>query len=250
MTSFDKDRAAVVERAREAGVRRIMNPGVDLPSSRKAVALADQFKEIYAAVGVHPHGARSVSGGELKELKALARHPKVKAIGEIGLDYYHDYSPPEAQQKVFRQQLEMAAELGLPVIVHCREAQTDVMAILTGWANIAEGRRGVLHSYSGHLAQSRRAVEMGFYLGLTGPITFPKADELRRVAAAVPLERLLIETDAPYLTPAPHRGRRNEPAYVRYVAETLSDVRGESVESVAEGTTANAALLFDWSHLD
>jgi TatD DNase family protein len=243
---FDADREAVIERAQEAGVTRIMNPGIDLESSRRAVALADRFPEVYAAVGFHPHDASKVGEAELNELRQLAQHPKVRAIGEIGLDFYRNLSPHEAQQQAFRKQLDLAQELNLPVIIHCREAHTAVTARLTEWARGFAGARGVLHSYSGDQAQLPAMLEIGFHIGLTGPITFPKAIEMRAVATAAPLDRILIETDAPYLTPAPHRGRRNEPAYVRHVAEKIAEARGMTIEEVGEQTTKNAVLLFDW----
>ncbi|MEK7278045.1 MAG: TatD family hydrolase [Chloroflexota bacterium] len=244
MPVFDADREAVLDRAREAGVGRIMVPGVDLPSSRRAVKLAEAHPEVFAAVGFHPHDADKLGEKELKELRELAAHPKVKAIGEIGLDYYRDHSPRNVQRAAFRQQLDLAAELDLPVIIHNREAYADVMAALSEWNG---KRRGVLHSYSGDRTQMSAALELGFFLGLTGPITFPKADEMRAVAASAPLDKLLIETDAPYLTPSPHRGRRNEPAYVRYVAQKLADARGENLDTVITQTCANAAMLFNWS---
>lgn len=244
MPAFDADRDAVLDRARGSGVTRIMIPGIDLASSRRAVALAEAHPEIYAAVGVHPHEAETLGPTELNDLRALAAHPKVRAIGEIGLDYYRDRSPREAQRQALAQQLDLAGELGLPVIVHNRDAFADVLAALAGWPG---QRRGVLHSFSGDRAQLSEALAAGFYIGITGPITFPKAHELRAVAAAAPAARLLIETDAPYLTPAPRRGQRNEPAYVRRVAETLAEVRGENLAEVAAQTSANAAALFDWS---
>ena len=245
MPVFDADRDAVLDRAREAGVGRILVPGVDLPSSRRAVKLAEAHPEVFAAVGFHPHDADKLGEKELKELRELAAHPKVKAIGEIGLDYYRDHSPRDVQRAAFRLQLDLAAELDLPVIIHNREAYADVMAALSEWNG---NRGGVLHSYSGDRTQMSAALELGFLLGLTGPITFPKADEMRAVAASAPLDKLLIETDAPYLTPSPHRGRRNEPAYVRYVAQKLADARGEELQTVITQTGANAAELFHWSH--
>ncbi len=222
-----------------------MVPGVDLPSSRRAVTLADTHPEVFAAVGFHPHDADKLAEAELKELRELAAHPKVKAIGEIGLDYYRDHSPRDIQRAAFRHQLDLAAELDLPVIVHSRDAYADVMAALSDGSG---RRRGVLHSYSGDRTQVSAALELGFYLGLTGPITFPKADEMRAVAVSAPLDKLLVETDAPYLTPSPHRGRRNEPAYVRFVGQKLADVRGEELQRVIAQTSANAAMLFNWSH--
>ena len=236
---FDGDREAVVERAREAGLVAILNVGGDLASSRAAVALAERYGFIYAAVGVHPHDARTVTPAVLDDLRTLSRHPKVVAIGEIGLDYYRDLSPRPVQRQAFADQLALAAELGLPVIVHSREALDDVLAALQGW----EGT-GVLHSYSGGPERLEEVLELGFSIGISGPVTFPKAERLRAVAEAVPLERLLVETDCPYLTPVPHRGRRNEPAYVRYVAQAVARARGMEAEPLARATADNARRLF------
>ena len=242
---FDGDRGTVIERAREAGLVAILNVGTDLPSSRAAVALAEQYGFIYAAVGVHPHDAKTVTPRVLDELRALARHPKVVAIGEIGLDYYRDRSPRPVQRYVFANQLALAAELGLPVVVHSREAHDDVMAALREWEDRGtEVGCGVLHSYSGGPERLEEVLGLGFSIGVSGPVTFPKAERLRAVAAMIPLERLLVETDCPYLTPVPHRGRRNEPAYVRYVVEAVARARGMPLKRVARATSNNLARLF------
>ncbi|MFQ6100131.1 MAG: TatD family hydrolase [Anaerolineae bacterium] len=252
---FDGDRDAVIEQAREAGVTAILNVGIDLPSSRAAMALAEQCDFIYAAVGVHPHDAKTVTPGVLDELRALARHPKVVAIGEIGLDYYRDRSPRPVQRQAFADQLALAAELELPVVIHSRDAHDDVMAILQDWVSSLpvrgiEGGRGVLHSYSGGPERLDEVLELSFSIGISGPVTFPKAERLRAVAVAVELGRLLVETDCPYLTPVPHRGRRNEPAYVRYVVEAVAQARGVPVEMVAEATADNLDRLFAFSDLE
>jgi TatD DNase family protein len=249
---FDADRDAVIARMAESGVRYAINPGVDLASSRAAVALAlRQHGCIYAAVGIHPHDAKTLDADALEELKRLARLPKVVAIGEIGLDYYRDLSPREAQRRAFEAQLELAAELGLPVIVHDRDAHDDVLGILSNWReslrsprSTLHGHPGVLHSFSGDMAMAEQAVALGFFVGVSGPVTYKNADRLRQVVRAAPLERLLVETDAPYLTPQPHRGQRNEPAYVRMVAQAVADVRGLTLEQVATQTMANAGVLF------
>jgi len=237
---FDTDREAVIARAREAGLAAILNVGADLPSSRAAVALAEQYDFIYAAVGVHPHDARTVTPAVLDELRALARHPKVVAVGEIGLDYYRDLSPRPVQRQVFADQLALATELALPVVIHSREAYDDVLAALRGWQGA-----GVIHSYSAGLERLEEVLALGFFASISGPVTFRRAHRLRAVAAAVPLERLLVETDCPYLTPVPYRGRRNEPAYVRYVAEAVARARGISDEALARATADNARRLFD-----
>jgi TatD DNase family protein len=236
---FDDDRDAVIRRAREAGLVVILNVGADLPSSRAAVALAEQYDLIYAAVGVHPHDAVTVTLAVLDELRTLARRPKVVAVGEIGLDYYRDLSPRPEQRRAFADQLALAAELDLPVVVHSREAHDDVLAALRGWTG-----SGVLHSYSAGPERLEEVLGLGFSIGVSGPVTFRKADQLRAVAAAVPLERLLVETDCPYLTPAPYPSKRNEPAYVRYVVEAVARARGVPAEAVAQATAANARRLF------
>jgi TatD DNase family protein len=235
---FDDDREAVIERAREAGIVAILNVGTDLASSRAAVALADEHDFIYAAVGVHPHDARTVTPAVLDELRALARHPKVVAVGEIGLDYYRDLSPRPVQRRAFADQLGLAAELALPVVVHSREAHDDVLAALREWEGI-----GVLHSYSAGPERLEQVVGLGFSIGISGPVTFRNANRLRAVVAAVALERLLVETDCPYLTPMPCRGQRNEPAYVRYVVEAVARARGMSAEAVARATVGNARRM-------
>ncbi|MGD1995537.1 MAG: TatD family hydrolase [Anaerolineae bacterium] len=236
---FDADREAVIGRAREADIVAILNVGADLASSRAAVALAEEYDFIYAAVGVHPHDAKTVTPVVLDELRGLSGHPKVIAVGEIGLDYYRDRSPREVQRGAFADQLELAAEVELPVVVHSRDAHQDVLSRLRQWNGI-----GVLHTYSAGPGRLEEVLELGFYIGISGPATFPKARQLRAVAAAVPLERLLVETDCPYLTPEPFRGQRNEPAYVRYVAEAVARARDVPPEVVAEATTKNVGRLF------
>jgi len=239
MRQFERDRGAVVARAREARVG-IITVGIDPKSSARAVELAREYK-IYAAVGVHPHEARRYSadlGRTLAGLEELAQDERVVALGEIGLDYYRNLSPREDQLRVFRAQLELAERLGLPVIVHDREADGDTLAILRG-----AGVCGVVHSFSGAPEVAEGLIGLGFYLGFSGPVTFPKAPQ-REVITRVPLERILIETDAPYLTPVPYRGRRNEPAYVRYVARAIAELRGIAVDRVEKQTTENARRLF------
>ncbi len=236
---FDADREAVIERARAAGLMAIVNIGTDLPSSRMAVSLAERYPFIYAAVGVHPHDARLVTPAVLDELRELAHSPQVVAIGEIGLDYYRDRSPRSVQRRAFDEQLALASEMGLPVVVHSRDAHEDVLAALR-----RRPVHGVLHSYSAGPALLDEVLALGFYIGISGPVTFPKARRLRSVAAQVPLDRLLVETDCPFLTPQPHRGRRNEPAYVRYVVEKIAAVRDLPPDVVAQATARNAATLF------
>ena len=249
---FYVDRAAVLNRAWEAGLDRILVPGIDITTSLAALKLADSHPQIFAAVGIHPNGANLWTDGSVASLKTVAQRPKVVAIGEIGLDYYRQRAPRTLQQQVFTTQLEIANSLRLPVIIHTSNASnddraciSDVIAALKDWEhNLAYP--GVIHSYSGNLAETEMFLEMGFYLGITGPVTFSSAKELREIVVHIPLNRLLIETDAPYLTPHPFRGKRNEPAYVRLVAEKVGEIKGVDPEIVAEITTANARKLFGW----
>jgi len=229
----------VLDRAREAGLVAIVDIGTDLPSSRAAIELAQQQHVVYATVGVHPHEAQHVTSETWAELRALARHPKVVALGEIGLDYHYDFSPRPIQRRVFADQLALASDLGLPVVIHSREAHADVLAALEDWDGT-----GVLHAYAAGPDSLDRVVDMGFYVGISGPVTFKNADRLRQAVALAPLDRLLVETDCPYLTPAPHRGKRNEPAYVRHVVQAVARVRDLPLEAVAQATTENACRFF------
>ena len=253
--AFDADREAVIRRARQDGVRVMLSLGVDVPSSQATVALAEAREGIYAAVGVHPNDAAKAWEGErtLEALRSLAASPKVVAIGEIGLDYYRDRTPRLTQWHVLRQQLDLAAELGLPVSLHNREATADFLGILREWVadlrdegNPLAERPGVWHAFGGSEAEGRAALEMGFLLGIGGPVTFKNAPDRRAVVASLPLEGLLLETDAPFLAPHPYRGRRNEPAYVRLVAAQVAELHGVSIAEAAEATSRNAQKLFRW----
>ena len=245
---YDHDREAALARAKAAGVSRIIIPAIDLPSCGEALELARAHPGIHAALGVHPNSARDFSRACLDEIRALACQPKVVAIGEIGLDYYWDKCPPDLQRQALEAQLALAAELELPVILHNREAGDDLLAVLEAYASAApqglRDRLGVLHSFSASAQMAQRAIELGFYIGFTGPITYKKAAELRAVAAKVPLERLLIETDGPFLAPQARRGKRNEPAYLPMINEKLADVRGISPAEMARHTSVNAQRLF------
>jgi TatD DNase family protein len=249
---FDGDRDAVIQDAIESGVGCIINPGFDLASCGRAVLLAEQYNEIYAAVGIHPHQARTVTKETITELRRMAAHPKVVAIGEIGLDYYRDLSPREAQRQAFGWQLDLACDLNLPVIVHCRSSSSEVMTILEGheggWPATGRDRSsgvpGVMHSYSGDRDMADRAMGLGLYLGISGPVTFSNAEDLRSVVSSLPPERLLVETDAPFLTPHPFRGRRNEPKHVRLVANAVASLQGREPTQVERETSANASRLF------
>jgi len=239
---YDLDRHEMLMRAVEKGVGYITNVGYDIPSSRRSVALAEKYPFIYAAVGIHPHDASGAGEAVLADLRELAVHPKVVAIGEMGLDYYRNLSPRNIQQQVFRQQIDLAAETGKPIIVHDRDAHGDVMAILKEEKAAATG--GVLHCFSGSPEMATECIKMGFYISIAGPVTFRNARKLYEIAMMVPLERLLVETDAPYLTPEPHRGKRNESAYVVHVGERIAELRGLSTEELAMATTENAKRLF------
>jgi TatD DNase family protein len=235
---------AVIARAREAGVEKIIavGGGGDMSSNTEAIALADTFPNIYATVGMHPHDAKDVGEADLAQLKALASHAKVIAVGETGLDYYYDHSPRDVQRRVFEQFIHMACETGLPIVVHERDAAQQVAELLR-----SEGGgklRGVIHCFTGNYEAAREYLDLGFYLSFTGIITFKNAEPLRDVVRNVPVEKMLIETDSPYLTPVPHRGKRNEPAYVRFVAEIVAKVKGIDLEEVAESTTRNVQDLF------
>jgi TatD DNase family protein len=235
---------AVISRAREAGVEKIIVVGGagDLSSNQAAVALADSYGNLYATVGMHPHDAKDVGEEELKELKALAARPKVIAVGETGLDFYYNHSPHNIQRDIFTRFIYMARETGLPLVVHERDAHKDVAELLRG-----EGQgkiNGVIHCFTGDYEAARNYLDLGFYLSFTGIITFKNAQPLREVLRKVPLERMFVETDSPYLTPVPHRGKRNEPAYVRFVAETVAQLKALTLQEVARVTTANVRALF------
>ncbi len=247
LNTFQDDLQSVLERSRAAGVERILVPGIDLETSRRAVELAAAHPMIYAAVGVHPSEASTFDDEALSELRRLAHMPRVVAVGEIGLDYYRDRAPRPLQRAVFAAQLELAGEIGLPVVIHNRDAFEDVLAALSDWiAASPKNRRGVMHSFDGTLEEAARAVDVGMFIGISGPVTFKNAHEKHRVAAGLPTEVLLIETDAPYLTPHPRRGERNEPAFTAFIARKLAELRGSDEDDIAGVTAANAARLFNW----
>ncbi len=239
---FDSDRDAVIERARNAGVEVMVTVGTDLGNSRAAVALAEQHSFIYATVGVHPHEVKGLTAEALAELRVLGDHPRVVAYGEIGLDYYYDHSPRDIQRERFKDQLNIARALDLPVVIHTRDAQEDTLAILKEeWKD----RPGVFHCFTGDPAYATQALHLGFMVSFSGIVTFPKATELREAVRVVPLDRLLIETDCPYLAPIPHRGKRNEPSYLPAIAETVAAERSStSLDDIARASSDNAKQLF------
>jgi len=240
---FNEDREVVLENARAAGVELIINPGADEASSFRAVAMSEKYPMVYATVGIHPHDAKDY---ETQKHDALltewASKEKVVAIGEIGLDYHYDYSPRDVQQEVFIRQLIIAKAVKLPIVIHNRESMEDMVRILKEY--FAPEYGGIMHSYSGSVEMAKVFLDMGFHLSISGPLTFSNARKLPEVVAMMPLDRLLIETDSPYLTPTPHRGKRNEPAYVSFVAAEIARIRGIAVEEVAEITTRNAKRVF------
>lgn len=253
VSQFDADRPAVLERARAAGLGAIVIPGIDLQHCRQALALADAHNDIYAATGIHPNDSGDYEDASETELRTLARHPKVVAYGEIGLDYYWDKVEPARQRIAFERQLELAASLGLPVIIHSRDANEDVAATLSEWVQSSAfaasplAQRpfaGVLHAFSGDLAMAEAAYTWNFVLSLGGPVTFTNAKQLHALVPQLRRDRLMLETDAPYLTPHPHRGKRNEPAYVALVCAKLAALYGVSVQQLAAETTALAQQFF------
>jgi TatD DNase family protein len=240
-SKYDDDRAATIERARAAGVARMIEIGYDLESSRAAVALAEQHPDILAVVGVQPNQIVGLPEDWRDQVAALASHPKVVAIGEIGLDFYWNRAPADDQEAVFRTQLALARELGLPVVIHSRDAQADTLRVLR---DAARGQPGVMHSFSGGWEFAEACLEVGFMLSFSGPVTFPKAVELHEAARRAPADMILTETDSPYLAPQPVRGRRNEPAHVRAVAEQLARLRGVDLDTLAATVWQNAARIF------
>ncbi len=241
LPQFKSDLDAVLERAQASGVRNIISIGIDLESSQRAVALAQKYPQIFAAVGVHPHDAKNVKETDWTTLEKLLDESKVVALGEIGLDFYKEYSPHGVQETVFRRQLDLAFKHQKPVVIHCREAHEKCLGILKGYnRNIV----GVAHCFSGSSEVANEYLALGLKLSFAGPITFPKATQLREVARGIGLEDLMLETDCPFLAPQPKRGQRNEPAYLVYCVDEFARIYGCSQEEIAERTTANARQLF------
>ncbi len=238
---FDEDREQTIERALAAGVSRLLaiGTGNGPPDLEVALRLAERYPFIYATVGVHPHDAAKATDETFARLADLAQHPKVLAIGEIGLDYHYDFSPRDVQRAVFERQLAIADDAKKPIVIHTREAWEDTLAQIT-----ALPHGGVMHCFTGHAAQARQSLDRGFHLGFGGVLTFPKAETLREAAALCPDDRLLVETDCPYLAPVPHRGKRNEPAFVLETAKRLAQVRGTTPDRIADLTTQNFNRLF------
>ncbi|NLC11623.1 MAG: TatD family hydrolase [Firmicutes bacterium] len=240
--NFHKDLPEVLARARRAGVKLITNVGYDLKSSRRSLELAEEYPFIYAAVGIHPHEAAKVPRNYLEQLEEMAAHPKVVALGEMGLDFYRDRSPRDRQRVVFKEQLELAKKLKKPVIIHDRDAHLQVLTILLEEG--AEEVGGVLHCFSGDEAMARQVIEMGFFISVAGPVTYPKNNKLNRIVAITPKDRILVETDCPFLTPVPFRGQRNEPSYVSKVAERVALLQGTTLEEAGRRCLENTCTLF------
>jgi TatD DNase family protein len=246
MPEFDADREGVLQRARDAGVVAVIDIGIDIASSEAAIALAGKHSDVFASVGIHPHDASKVTETDIARLEELAKHHKVVAIGETGLDFHRNRSSKESQVEAFKCHLDLASQAGLPVVIHSRNANDEVFEILSEWVSGRKGARqpvGVLHCFSGDAALGKKYIDLGFLLSFAGPVTYPKSSAAI-VAKDIPLDKMLIETDCPFLTPQAYRGKRNEPAYLSYVAAKIAEVKGVPAESVAETASANAIRLF------
>ncbi|MCL2560025.1 MAG: TatD family hydrolase [Turicibacter sp.] len=239
---YKKDLDEVISRALEAGVTHMAVIGFDEPSSARAIRLAEQYEQIYAVVGIHPSDAKSATEASWSVLREQLKHPKVVALGEIGFDYYHDTSFNDIQRDVFKKQLEIAKEMDMPIVVHMRESVHDTYDMLR---DEGQGLSGVMHCYSGDIDMLQKFLDLGFYIGIDGPVTFKNAHNVHELAKVVPLDRLVIETDGPYLTPAPYRGKRNEPAYVSYIAEKIAEIKKMTYDEVCRITTENGLKLYN-----
>ena len=242
MENYEDDLELVIERAVEGGVGRIITIGIDVESSVKAINISKKYDFIYATVGFHPHDADTVTDTHLTELKKLAKEKKVVAWGEIGLDFFKKHSGRDRQIKIFKEQLKIAHEIGLPVIIHCRDAEKEIISILKEQENA--GQEGVIHCFSSDYETALAFIDLGYYISIPGIVTFKNAEELKRVASSIPIEKMLVETDAPFLAPVPKRGKRNEPLYVTYTAKKVAEIRDMSFEELAAKTTENCRQLF------
>ena len=251
---FDDDLSEVINRAETAGLTRIMLPGIDLNNCEKGVQIANQHESCFAAVGIHPNDANTWKEDTLEQLTTLAKNnPKVLAIGEIGLDYYRDWTTPEDQKKILHKQLTLAEELSLPIIVHIRDTIEESFEILFQWQKNLQvnnhplaQRPGVLHAFPGTTLEATQAIAHNFKIGVGGPVTFKSAHQRRAMVKELPLDVILLETDAPFLAPHPHRGKRNEPAYISHIAEKIAEVKNVSINEISKITTENAQKLFQW----
>ncbi len=253
LPQFDDDRKTVIEQAIDSGITRILIPGIDIKTSEQALNLCAMYPNVlYAAVGIHPNSKNDFNEKSIVQLETLAKSDHVVAIGEIGLDYYRLGNTLEQQKMIFQSQLELASRLDLPVCIHNRDASKDVIEITEKWrGHLIENKKqlnypGVFHSFSGSLELAKKILTFGFYIGLTGPITYPRNHELRETVNSIPLEKLLIETDSPYLPPHPFRGQRNLPVFVKYIAQQISEIQKMDIGSIISATTKNAGDLFNW----
>ncbi len=238
---FDEDRDEFIKSLKENAISYVINPSSDMETSRRVVELSNKYENIFAAVGIHPHDAEGFKEEDLDELRQLSKDERVVAIGEIGLDYYYDNSPRDIQKEVFRKQLELSHELDLPVIIHTRDAMGDTYDILKEFESRV---RGVMHCYTGSIEMAEKFMKLGFYISIAGPVTFKNAVNVREMAKQIPLERLLIETDSPYLAPVPNRGKRNDPTNVRYVADMLANLKEIQIDKIIEHSRENTVELF------
>lgn len=241
---FELDRDSLINNLEKHGIEYVFNIGADIVSSRNSVALADKYENIYAVVGIHPHDASGYDENIEKELIKLSKNKKVVAIGEIGLDYYYDNSPRDIQMQVFKKQIELAAKLNLPIVIHSRDAHKDTFDTLKEAHEKYPDMRVLIHCYSSSVEMMREYMKLGFYIALGGAVTFKNSETPKEVAKEVPLSRLLIETDSPYMAPVPLRGKRNEPMFVKYVAEEIASLRGINVEEVIEETSKNTKEFY------
>jgi TatD DNase family protein len=252
MPTFNKDRTSVIDRAQNAGVSTIITVGTDLKSSQKAIKLAENHSEVIATVGIHPHHATAVRKEDITNLARIASHPRVVGIGEMGLDFFRNYSLREVQLQVLKWQLELAVELDMPVIIHCRQADKELLPLLRDWAShykrLKRQLRGVIHCFCGDIDTARQYLAMGFFISLGAYIGYPTATNMHNVIRNIPRDRLLVETDSPYLPPQSQRGQRNEPAYLPLTVEILAKIRQVSPEIIARETTKNALKLFRLHH--
>lgn len=239
---FDLDREYIIENLQKNGIELVVNIGADIHSSKASVELAEKYKNIYAVVGVHPHEVKDMNENSLAEIEKLAKNKKVLAIGEIGLDYHYDNSPRDIQRKRFREQINLAKKLNLPIVVHSREADADILQILK---EESQELRAIIHCFSSDRAQLKEYLGLGFYIAIGGPVTFKKTDELKEVVKVVPLDKLLLETDAPYLAPTPYRGKRNEPIFVKETAKLIAELRGITLEDLTLQTNKNTKKIFN-----
>ncbi len=256
---YRSDFDEMISRASDAGVEAIISPGTDLATSRMSVELADRYAMVYACVGMHPHDAAKATESGLMEIEALSHHPKVVGIGEIGLDYHYDYSPRETQRTVFRAQIDMAVRRDLPIVIHSREAEADTVGIVEhatsqagGWRRSGiphAGTQGVFHCFPGDTDLAEKVISLGFYISIPGPVTFStrpgKENRMAGVVAAIPADHILLETDSPYLTPVPFRGKRNEPSFLVHIARRIADIQRRPFEEICRMTTLNARNLFN-----